>query len=411
MRGKFLVALLIIALATGVTGLFASGSSSNVVKMWYWDDVVTADYRVMVREFEAANPGIKVELSVIPWDDYWTKLQTSLPTGTGPDVFWLNHPNAVSYLPTGHVMDLEPWAADINFSNFNERFYQPYSYRGKRYGVPFMWDDIVLFYNKALFDKAGIAYPNANWTWDDYYRAAQRLTVKSGNTTTQYGVLISGEMQNGVAPFIYQNGSTVYNTDGTRAVVNTAGAREAVQRQLDMINGGFAPTTQQVAESGILQLFSSGVVAMMPHLSIRVSTLAEGLGRDLRVAPLPRQQRQATIFHNIAYAAAAKTKNPEGVRKFMAFLASRRAAEIVSKTFAPCFNGMAERYFQEYTWADTRYITESINYGFPLPIASKNAGALWALADTEMSKIYTRAGQLGNQLADLENLLNAELAK
>jgi multiple sugar transport system substrate-binding protein len=274
-----------------------------------------------------------------------------------------------------------------------------------------MWDDIVLFYNKTAFDKAGVDYPNSNWTWDDYYGAAQKLTVKNGNTTVQYGVLVQGSMQSGVGSFIYQNGGSVYNSDKTRLTLNTPEVKEAIQRQIDMINGGFAPTQQEVSESTADSLFMSGAVAMMPNLSIRVSHYAEVLGQDVRVAPLPKQKRQGTIYHNIAYAVSAKTKYPEAARKFLAFAASKRAAELVSKTFVPCYNGMAERYFQEYSWADVRYIPDSINYGFPLPIASKNAGAVWTLLENEMAKIYASAGQVGDKLADLEAQVNAAINK
>ncbi|MDR2483118.1 MAG: sugar ABC transporter substrate-binding protein [Treponema sp.] len=410
LAGAMMAALAALVMIAGGCSKAAS-TGTQTVNFWYWDDLVSGDYETLVKEFEAANPGIKVQRSVTPWADYWTKLQTALPSGTGPDVFWLNHPNAVSYLPTGHVMDLEPWAADIKYENFNERFYQPFVYQGKRYAVPFMWDDIVLFYNKAAFDQAGVAYPTADWTWDDYYGAAEKLTIKDGGVTTQYGVVVQGSMQSGAGPFIYQNGGSVYNADRTQLTLNTPEAAEAVQRQLDMINRGFAPTIQEVQESSADSLFISGAVAMMPGLSVRVSHFAEGIGDQLRVAPLPRQRRQGTIYHNIAYAAAAKTKAPDAVKQFLAFLATRRAAEIVSKTFAPCYSGMADRYFQEYMWADARYIPESINYGFPLPIASKNAGAVWTMVEDEMMKIYAAAGEVGNKLADMETLVNAEIAK
>lgn len=389
-----------------------AAAGSATVTFWYWDDTVSADYDAAIKEFEGSHPNITVRRSVIPWDDYWTKLQTALPTGTGPDVFWLNQPNAVSYLPTGYVASLEDWADAIHFENFNERFYTPFMYQGKRCAVPFMWDVIVLFYNKDAFDKAGLSYPDENWTWDDFYGAAQKLTIKNGNTTTRYGVLIDGNsMQSGVGPFIFQNGGSVYNSDGTKLTLNTPEAKDSIQRQLDMINGGYAPTQQMVSESTAPSLFMSGAAAMMSGLSVRVSMFAEGLGENLRVAPLPRQKRQATIYHNIAYAASASAKAPEAVKEFLVFLAGKRAAEIVSKTFAPCYTGMAGLYFQEYAWAGADYIPQAIDYGFPLPIASKNAGAVYTLVDSEMSKIFAAAGQVENKLANLETLVNAAIAK
>ena len=410
-----------LVLITAAAGLFAGGqkasqsaslgTSPNAVSLWYWDDLVTRDYLTLAREFEQAYSGNKLTLSLIPQDDYWTKLRTALSGGAGPDVFWLNYPHAASYMSSENVMELESWAADINFSNFNERFYKPYTYQGKRYAVPFMWDSVVLFYNKAAFDTAGIDYPNENWTWDDFYNAARGLTIDNGNTITQYGVLVSGSMQSGAGPFIYQNEGSIYNSDGTRMTLNTPQAREAVQLQLDMINDGCSPTAQMTADNSAVNLFTSGLVAMMPFRSYWLSYFAENLKQKLRVAPLPRQQCQATIYNNLAYAAAAKTDNPGATRKLMSFLASRRAAEIISNTFAPCYDGVFGLFFDKYQWAGAHYIPESLNYALPLPIPSKNAGELWNLVESKMFDIYSEAGTLDTQLADLEDLVNEDLTR
>jgi multiple sugar transport system substrate-binding protein len=410
---KITFLLFLIAAAAG--SIFAGGGAQSggakVVNFWSWDETVRADYETVIKEFEQANPGIKVNLLITPWADYWTKLQTALPTGTGPDVFWLNHPNAVSYLPTGLVKDLEPWAGDIHFENFSPNFYGPYTYQGKRYAVPFMWDDIVLFYNKAAFDKAGVPYPTEAWTWDDYLAAAQKLTVRNGNQFTQYGTIANASFQSGVGPFIYQNGGVIFNADRTKILLDVPEIREAVQFNMDLIyRYRVAPTIEEVAEATADALFQSGVVAMMPGLSIRIGFFGDVLGQNLNVAPLPRKKTQGTVFHNIAYAVSGKTANPEEVRKFVAFLASRRHAEITANTFAPCYNGMTDLFFKNYSWVDTQVVSNSINYGHPLPIASRNAGAVWTEMEDGMSRIFS-SGNIGNQLADLETIINAGIAK
>ena len=411
MKKRFMLFGLAAAMITALLGFSCSGDSRTVVTMWYWDDLVSDDFDVIIREFEQVNPDIRVQKVVTPWATYWTRLQTALPTGSGPDIFWLNHPNTVTYLPTGLVRDLEDWADDINFDNFNPRFSEPFSHNGRRFGLPFMWDSIVLFYNKAIFDKMGVAYPDENWTWDDYYSAAEKLTLREGQNVVHYGAVPNSSMQSGVGPMIYQSGATPFNADRTRIMLNTPQAIDAVQRQLDMINSGFAPTQQVISESSVMALFGSGAVAMSSNLSVRISHFAELMGRDVRIAPLPRQAQQATVFHNIAYAVSEKTRNPDAVRKFISFLASKRAAEIVAHTFAPCFNGMAELTFAEYEWANAGYIPESINYGYPLPIASRNAGSAWTMTENGLAGIFAAAGQVGNQLADLEDQVNAEIAR
>jgi multiple sugar transport system substrate-binding protein len=410
---KFLVFAIAAFIAAGT--IFFVGcdkkTGEKVINFWSWDETIRADYETLIREFEGQNPGVKVNLLITPWADYWTKLQTALPTGTGPDVFWLNHPNAVSYLPTGLVKDLEPWAADIKFENFPRNFYEPFTYQGRRYGVPFMWDDIVLFYNKAAFDRAGVSYPTAAWTWDDYLAAAQKLTLRSGNQVTQYGTIVTASFQSGVGPFIYQNGGVLFNADRTKVNLNTPEVKEAVQFNMDLIyKYRVAPTLQVVSEATAEAMFQSGLAAMMPALSIRIGFFGDVLGQDLNVAPLPRKVTQGTVFHNIAYAVSEKTANPEEVRAFTAFLASQRHAEVTANTFAPCYTGMTDVYFKNYSWIDTNVVSESINYGHPLPIPSRNAGAVWTEMEEEMSKIFS-SGNLGNQLADMEAKINAAIAK
>jgi multiple sugar transport system substrate-binding protein len=404
----FLVALLA---AAGVFAGAGKESGQKVLNFWYWDQNGTAPYEQLFSEFEAQNSGVKINLVISPWADYWTKLQTALPTGTGPDVFWLNHPNAVSYLPTGLVMDLEAAAGDIHFENFDKNFYTPFVYEGKRYGVPIFWDATILYYNKALFDKAGIPYPTADWTWADLAEAAGKLTIKEGNNTLQYGIAIDYSAQSGFSNFVLQNGGKLFSEDRMRSVINSPEGREAIQVQLDMIHKyGYAPTIQVLQETTKATLFQSGTVAMVTNHTGILKQWAEILGQNLGIAPLPRQKQKASIYHNLAYVASSKTKYPEEVKKLLAFLASKRHSDVLSKVWATCYKGGTDQFYSVYSWLDTKYISEAISYGYPLPIAGKNAGAVYTLAETEITKIM-QSPQVGNSLAAYEKTLNDAISR
>jgi hypothetical protein len=126
---------------------------------------------------------------------------------------------------------------------------------------------------------------------------------------------------------------------------------------------------------------------------------------------MPRQKQQASTYHNSNYVVSAKTKNPDAVKKVTAFLSSKRHAEIITNTFPPWYNGMTEIHFQKYNWVDTKYITEAMQYGFQFPFPSgSKAGPVRTMMEQEMNKIFTKP-QLGNSLAEMQTLLNAELAK
>lgn len=399
------------------TGVFAAGNAEGgqasgvTLNFWYWDQNGEEAYKQIISEFEKANPGIKINMSIIPWDDYWTKLQTALPTGTGPDVFWLNHPNAVTYIPTGLLMDLTPASGEIKFENFDKNFYTPFSQGNKVYGVPVFYDSIVLYYNKALFDKAGVPYPTGDWTWKEYLDAAAKLTVKKDGKTVQYGTVADSETQSGSLNFILENGGKVFSPDRMKCVIDSPEAREAIQFQLDLIHKyAYAPTIQEIRESNLLSMFQSGLVAMLPNLSAHLKPLSDVLGKDLGIAPLPKQKQRASTYHNLAYVAATKTKHPGETQKFLAFLASKRHAEILSKVWMPCYRGAAELYLKQYNWLDTKYITEAISYGYPLQISGRNAGQVYTLLANEMEKLYLTP-QVGVDLSEIAKVINAEIAK
>jgi len=157
-------------------------------------------------------------------------------------------------------------------------------------------------------------------------------------------------------------------------------------------------------------MFQSGLIAMMPYISANLKQYAEVLGKDLGVAPLPKQKQKASVYHNLAYAASAKTAHPTETKAFLAFLASKRHAEILSKVWSPCFKDSAELYFKEYSWLDTKYITEAITYGHALPISGKNAGQVYTLLGNELDKVYANP-QVGTGLANVQSVINAQIAK
>ncbi|MDR3139012.1 MAG: sugar ABC transporter substrate-binding protein [Treponema sp.] len=415
MKRKKSVFLCLFPLLFLLVGLFLGCAGENkdakILNFWYWDQNGSQVYDMIISEFEKENAGIKINKVLTPWADYWTKLQTALPTGTGPDIFWLNHPNAVSYLPSNLVLDLEPYADKIQFENFNKKFYEPFVFNGSRYGVPIFWDVTVLIYNKALFDKAGVAYPDEHWTWNEFYDAAKRLTVREGGKTVQYGAILDMDPQSGFSNFVLQNGGKIFNDDRMSLALDSPEAREAIQIHLDMIHKNkYAPTIQEIQETSKATLFQSGTVAMVTHHTAVLRQYAEVLWQDLGIAPLPRQKQRASIFHNLAYVISAKTKYPKEAASFISFLASKRHADILSAIWPPCYGESAGDFYRIYNWLDTRFITEAIDYAHPLPIAARNAGPVYTLMEREMSKIYGNP-ELGNRLAAYTNIINAEIIK
>ena len=163
------VALTLTAVLTLGACSQSGGSQSTESK----DATVTLTYGVwsqqdtmqkLVDEFEKENPNIKVQLQVDPWTDYWTKLQVGAQGGTAPDAFWMLGDRFQVYAANDQLLELDDaiQKAGVDYKAYPQPLVDLFTYNGKHYGLPKDFDTIGLWYNKEIFDNAGVAYPTAD---------------------------------------------------------------------------------------------------------------------------------------------------------------------------------------------------------------------------------------------------------
>jgi len=369
-----------------------AGGSDGVeatLQFWFWDGAMEEAYQAMFATFSEQNPGITIQYSITPWSDYWTRIQTALPAGAGPDIFWLNHANAVSYMPSELLMSLDDM--NLDFSPFASSLYQPFTLNGTRYGVPFFFDTIALLYNKDLFDQAGIPHPpRRGWTWEELREAALALTIVEGGEIIQYGISFSTGNQSGSGNFILQNNGHMFNADRTAFDINNAGAIEALQFMYRLIfEDQVAPTPVENAQlNNQGQLFMNGMIAMESIGLWRVSPYYEFLGDRLGIAHLPSRQREAAAVHNLAYVSYANSPNAEAVRLWMEFATTQQHGDYIARVFLPAHAASQPLWFERFSDLDVEVFGEVLEYAFPLQIASQNAGPVGTAIDQEFERLF-----------------------
>lgn len=109
----------------------------------------------MVEAFEAAHTDIKVEVETIGYDDYFTQMQTRVAGGTAPDCYELNIENFAAYANKGLLAEI----SGVDVSGLNDTALNAFCVNGKQYGLPESFSNVVLIYNKDLFDQAGWPIP------------------------------------------------------------------------------------------------------------------------------------------------------------------------------------------------------------------------------------------------------------
>ena len=178
------------------------------------------------RAFTAANPNIKVDVTVADWDAYWDKLQTGLAGGAAPDVFAMDGPLGPDYQSRDVLLDLTPYieAESYDLGQLDDNAVKDFTTKdGVVFGLPRDLNVIALYYNKDMFDAAGIAYPDDTWTWDKLVEVGKQLTkdTDGDGTIDQWGVYTeTTDMENAWSSFVWQAGGDILTEDGTKSALD-----------------------------------------------------------------------------------------------------------------------------------------------------------------------------------------------
>ena len=188
--------------------------------------------------YDEIQDAIDIEFIHTPGSDYMTKLQTQLAGGDYPDVMFLGNGNVEPFVARGQLLALDDYLARDNFdtSDISQQNLKLYNVDGVQYGFPVDAPNQQLFYNKTLFDAAGIDAPPADWedeswTWDAFLEKAVALTDKEAG-------IWGWQVKTGFRAWwiwVTANGGDFFNEEGTECVLNSAAAVEApaIPRRLD----------------------------------------------------------------------------------------------------------------------------------------------------------------------------------
>ncbi|WP_030568367.1 ABC transporter substrate-binding protein [Streptomyces aureocirculatus] len=341
-----------------------------------WDPAQVPGMEQIIAAFEKEHPDIRVRVELTPWANYWTTLKTSMRGGTAPDVFWMNAVNFQLY--AAHDV-LEPLSEHIErdrtpVDRHPEQLVRLYAYDGTQYGLPKDFDTVGLWYNKALFDKAGIKYPDTSWTWDDLRDAAAELTNPRERV---HGFCSEMHRQFVLYPAIHAASGHVLR-DG-KSGFGDERSIEGLRFLTDMIDRGWSPPQSAMVESTARVRYWSEKAAMVHDLSAMAGQMyaVPALKDHGGVTVLPKGRERTTIIHGLANVISAKSEKKAAAWKFVHFMAGRRAAEIQAKSGVTIssYAGTQDAWLKSMPEFDLRHFLDMEKSAAPYP-SSKNT-AVW----------------------------------
>jgi multiple sugar transport system substrate-binding protein len=267
----------------------------------------------MIAVFEEKNPDIKIDVQLTGYDDYFAKLATQIGGGNAPDVFEMNMENFLAYMLRGATQDLT--GLGIQTENYSAATLEAVSRDGALYAVPMSFSTCVLFYNEALFDQAGIAYPSADWTFADIQAAAEAIVAAGGEDTWGiYQPITYNELYKAVQT----NGGSLLNADYTAFTVNTPENVAVLEAMLARVRDPkVMPTLEDMAGRGDWDMFTEGKLGMIVTGIWGFSTFAEQCDFPWDIVVEPGMQEKATFFFANVNCIHPDSKQQEAAARFI----------------------------------------------------------------------------------------------
>ncbi|MBE5857950.1 MAG: sugar ABC transporter substrate-binding protein [Lachnospiraceae bacterium] len=380
----------------------------------YWSDVLGPYLEECKANFEAANPGVTIVLEPTAWGEYWTKLETAATGGAVADVFQMNGPNIGKYASAGIIVPIDDLVAnsDLDLNNYPQAMTDLYTVDGNLYGIAIDYDTIGLWYNKELFDAAGVEYPTEDWTWDDLVAAAEKLTDSSKGV---YGMVAGYADQGGFYNTVPMSGGYILNDDKSASGFKDPATRAGIQCWVDLIEKGYSPSQASLTENADYIQFMSGKVAMLYAGDWFAATFVQDadFAKKIDCQYLPKMNgKRVSVIHGKANCISSATKYPEAAWAWVEYLAGKEANEILGKSGAaiPSYKGCADLYFAQFPDYNMGiFADEAENMSIPYP-ASKTSAEWGDIMWNELIAAYSGDVSVDEACDNIAEQMDALLA-
>ncbi|MCZ6767071.1 MAG: extracellular solute-binding protein [bacterium] len=333
---KRTILLLAIALF-GILGCTSEPAENGPIRFWqFWD---VAAIQPIIDEFEAANPGIDVELEQLTWQSGLEKIQAAIASGTQPDLCELGSTWLPRFSYEGVLEDL----TDVHLAIADDFImWESAIWQGKVYGLPWVQGSRALFYNTDLFEAAGLDPEKPPKTWDDLLKAAMRIN-QLGEDVYGFGLNLGERyvLYKKFMAFAWGNGGAILAPDGS-VVFNSPENLEALEFYRKL-----AEYSLKEKQEVLDHTFRNGKLGMQISGAWNLRNYAEEApDLNYRVALVPRPSKNHG--HHASFAGAEmlvifkNTRQREDALKLARFLQSYEQARKVSMAVKSVFPASKE---------------------------------------------------------------------
>ncbi len=431
--------LAVLGTVTGALLTTSAAFAQTQIKYMLWDANQLPAYQQCAVAFQEQNPDISVNIEQIGWDDYWTTITTGFVSGTAPDVFTDHLAKYPEFVTNGQLVDIQPLVErdGVDTGQYIGELASLWAKDEGRYGLPKDWDTVAVFYNKAMFEAAGIdPAVMEDWTWNPqdggtFQEVVSKLTLdNNGNNAlspdfnpdrvVQYGFIMPGAGapagQTEWSHFAASNGWVPTNGIwGDQYNYNDPALIETISWLQDVVNNKrLSPLTSDVAGVGANALFSAGQGALVTDGSWQIGQYTGNSPFEVGIAKLPvGPEGRKTMFNGLADSIWVGSQNQDAAWEWVKFLGSAECQNIVGAAGVvfPAIQSGVDAAIETYSsrGIDVTPFTEEAtaeNGTFLFPITDYGA-QITAIMTNALENIFTNNADVESTLTQANEQVNA----
>ncbi|WP_028562721.1 ABC transporter substrate-binding protein [Paenibacillus pinihumi] len=348
--GLMLIFALMVALSFGCSSS-NSGSGSNPketskekdeieLKFMMWGNQAHMDmYNKLIEGFTQENPGIKVTMESVPFADYQQKISVLAAGRSLPDIAWVSERMVPQFKANGILADVSKFKEDAEFKldDYIPSTLDLFRDGDQLLGLPFSTPPVVMFYNKTLFDKAGLTDPNTlaaegKWSWEQFENSAKAISSKDAKNRV-YGANFFRDWKTWaiLSAYSWSYGSGPFNNDMTAFTWNDQYGIETFKLLERMMF-----TDESHPKAGEQVSFDAGNVGMFFDNYSYVSKAREITDFEWSIAPMPAgSQGSVSMLGQAGYTMFKDSKHPEEAMKLLKYFASEQGIQATATYFVP----------------------------------------------------------------------------
>lgn len=298
------------------------------IKFSSWgSETEISELKPLILDFEQKNPDIKIEFLHIP-QNYFEKLHLLVASNTTPDVVFINNINGAIYEENNIFYDLTEYLKedkDLSSKSFYPQSLKSFTYNNKLYAIPRDVSNLVVFYNKDLFNKYHIKYPKKEWNLQDFLKTAQLLSKDTNNDgqTDLFGVGFDVQPLFWM-PFVWSNGGYLLSSDLKHLGINNSHTIQGIQFYSDLRNKyHVAPSAAYIGSATTSQLFMQEKIAMQINGRWSVPRFRKDIKFNWDIAQFPKGAKGSIVdADSSGWAISQQSKHKKEAWRFIKFLAS-----------------------------------------------------------------------------------------